>query len=482
MSIKYRTLFWILTAVLALSLLPLLVIAGYNAPSADDYSYGLVTHAKFMETGSILQTAAEAARQAKNIYQIWQGTFSATFLMMLQPAVFGEEYYFLGTVVLLGTFTTGIFLLSVSLFSGIFGQKKSVSGIIAAAVSLLCIQTLPSAVQGFFWYNGAVYYTFFYSVSLFAAALCIRAVKGSAHRGGRCAALCVLAFILGGGNYVTALSCTIIIVSTIALLLLLKNKNVRYLILPAVVLLVSFAISVAAPGNAVRQSEAEHVPDVIGAILASFGFGAKYCVKWFRLPLVGVLLFLTPIFWKTARSGAFRFRYPLALSAFSFCLLSAMFCPTAYALGIEGDLRLLNIIYYAYILLVILNCFYWAGWLSAVCGRTSEAGHDMPLGTAAAAVLACLICCGIFMVNSGYTSLAALGSLSSGEAREYRDCNRRRCEILHDTDILFAELEPLPCQPYVLYFDDITEDADDWRNQGMRKFYGKISVAVRADS
>ena len=41
-----------------------------------------------------------------------------------------------------------------------------------------------------------------------------------------------------------------------------------------------------------------------------------------------------------------------------------------------------------------------------------------------------------------------------------------------------AVLQPYSVRPRVLFFDDATPDADNWRNEALRDYYGKNSVIV----
>ena len=55
---------------------------------------------------------------------------------------------------------------------------------------------------------------------------------------------------------------------------------------------------------------------------------------------------------------------------------------------------------------------------------------------------------------------------------------RQRLEILKDPEIKDALLRDFPKKPYVLFFDDITYDPEDWRNQNMSGYYHKDSVRL----
>lgn len=76
---------YIFLAILLLSLIPLIWLGRYNYPTGDDYYYGAETHLVWQQTGSIIQTLDAACAGVADSYQIWQGTYSALFLMYLAP-------------------------------------------------------------------------------------------------------------------------------------------------------------------------------------------------------------------------------------------------------------------------------------------------------------------------------------------------------------------------------------------------------------
>ena len=81
---------YILLCITIASLLPVMYLGRYNHPTGDDYYYGAETRAVWEETGNIAETVAEAARRTAVQYRIWQGTYSALFLMHLPPNIFSE--------------------------------------------------------------------------------------------------------------------------------------------------------------------------------------------------------------------------------------------------------------------------------------------------------------------------------------------------------------------------------------------------------
>ena len=142
---------YIFLAILLLSLIPLIWLGRYNYPTGDDYYYGAETHLVWQQTGSIIQTLDAACAGVADSYQIWQGTYSALFLMYLAPNVFSNTAYHLVTFVILLLLCGGIFYLLCPLFRrflpGTCGEWITVSSIL----SFLCIQTVEFQSDSFYW-------------------------------------------------------------------------------------------------------------------------------------------------------------------------------------------------------------------------------------------------------------------------------------------------------------------------------------------
>ncbi|MGI5976289.1 MAG: DUF6056 family protein [Candidatus Limivicinus sp.] len=475
--ISYKVLMWLGVVLLVMLLLPMLALGRYAVPSADDFGYGCAARLVFEDGGSVFSVLAAALGKVGRTYLNWQGSFSAVFLMAVQPAIFSETLYWVTPVLMLLTLVLSTFYFCKTVFCLIFHTEKEFGIIAATAIAGLCTQLVPSPVQAFYWYNGSIYYVFFYSLSLAAAALGIKYYyKGGT---GRLILFSILCAILGGGNYVTAFSCSLLAASALILLALEKNEGWKKLTVPALFLFISFIVSMAAPGNRVRAAGQGITPDAFSAILISFKSCFVNSCKWFSIPLLAVLLFLAPVFWNAAAGSDFNFRCPMLVSLYSFCLLAAMYCPPVYALGEPEGKRFLNIIYFAYILLFVLNFFYWLGWTAKRFGlRRASLGSASIMLTALLLTYAVLSSLFAVKLGQNYCSAGALGTLRSGEAREYYECAHRRFEILNDDSVRDAELEAFGSQPYMLYFDDATSDPKDWRNRDMSSFYQKESVIV----
>lgn len=71
-------------------LVPMLLAARYNFPSADDFANSAETHFFYASTHSLSKVFAAAIEFTADTYMTWQGSFTGIFLMALQPAIFGE--------------------------------------------------------------------------------------------------------------------------------------------------------------------------------------------------------------------------------------------------------------------------------------------------------------------------------------------------------------------------------------------------------
>ena len=96
---------WLLLALLAASLIPILLLGRYDWPSADDYSYALLSHESLLKGEFPL---VGSWKYILNCYKGWQGTFSAIGMMTLTPLTFSPFLYWLTPVVMLVSLAGGM--------------------------------------------------------------------------------------------------------------------------------------------------------------------------------------------------------------------------------------------------------------------------------------------------------------------------------------------------------------------------------------
>ena len=472
-----RTLAGLVLCAFVLCLAPMLYLSRYDVPCADDYIYGTPAHLALVHGGNLSDALNAALKHTVHVYRTWQGSYTAVFLMCLQPAVFSESLYCLTTWLMAAALFGGLFILCLCLMNKVFGLSRHIGTALAGMIGTLYLLLVPYPSETLYWYNGCIYYTFFHGFAMFAVAWAV----STAREGGglRIAGLSLLAAFLAGGNLSTGLTLCLLALSAVALLLVEKNTvGAKRLIIPSLVLLICFCLNALAPGYDMRQIDVNHVPDAVSAVTGSFYKALYFSFYWCRLPVLGGMLVLGLLFWAVLPDSPFRFRFPGLVSLWSYCLFSAMFCPTMYALGWEGPGRLQNILFCSYLLLLALNMFYWLGWLrQRSCMRQHEKG--LRLLPALGALVLCPVLLAVSAVlRGGITLASAYTALSSGQAAVYYQEAQERLVILKDPSIRVAKLKPYSDPPYLLFFDDLNDDPNAWQNRDMANYYEKDQVIL----
>ena len=271
----------LLLLLLAASLIPVLLEGRYARASADDYSYGFYTHYA-VQNGQCLLPAIW--RMVWGNWRTWQGSFSAMALMTLTPCIFSERLYWLTPVVMLASLLLGTFKLSRTLVCRCAGGDWQDWACAAAPLLLLSIQFIPSPLNSFYWWNGACYYTFTYGVGLLYLDAFANVLLWPERPRWRLLPGLLCGIFVGGSNYVSALLCLLT-----GGLLLLASLWLRRARGRAATLFLSlaapFLLSVAAPGNHVRQSGLPSLPPV-QAVAASVLQAARDGVHWLSWPVL----------------------------------------------------------------------------------------------------------------------------------------------------------------------------------------------------
>ena len=474
---------WLLLALLALSLIPILMLGRYDWPSADDYSYALRTHEAIVQ-GQCPLTAS--LKHIAEYYKGWQGTFSAILLMTFTPLTVSPFLYWLTPVVMLASLCLGTFKLADTLARRALGGTWRQTVFLAVPILLLSIQFVASPKDTFYWWNGAVYYTFTYGISLLLMERMVALKLAVTRRQVLWAVVpgTLAALMVGGSNYISALLSTLLCGLFLLWFLWKDRKKFLLTLLPTAVLCAGFLISVAAPGNGVRQATvAPPISPVEAVVMSILKAGLDY-MEWVNWPILLVFLLMLPLLWGLTERIAFRFPLPLAFSAFSFLLFAAQNAPHFYALGVSGPERLRSIVFYSFFWLVAVNLWYWLGWVRrAVLPRLAEG--EVLAGRLWLAVPVVLVLLAATTVRFHYwdesTSGRTAAALADGSAEYYWQQQVDRLTVLQDPSVSDVRLEPLdvPHQlKLLLYNGDASPDPAVWVNQALANFYHKNSVVT----
>ncbi len=460
--------------VLLLSLVPLLFIARYAHPTYDDYTFGLQSKIAWQATGSVGAVLQAAATTSAVFYRAWQGSFVSNFFMTLQPGVFGERFYVLTPLLMIG-----MLMLSTWYFARTLLGKKSGS-IIALVALFFSIQFVAWPDEAFFWFNGAVYYNFFYSLSLILFALLLRAHHASrpAKRGFYAVGACLAAAMLGAANYATALLSLLLLSLLLGYRCLQKDRRWWIPSAALLCLFITFIISMRSPGNARRQAAAIPMP-AFEAILVSFEHAWWFLRDAARLELALGLLMSLPFLCAAARRSGCSFRFPALVSLASFCLFASQFTPHLFATSKIPPPRMLAIFYFSMFWCIGGNVFYWCGWLrKRLPEHIGLRIFSRWVAVAAAALM--LSTCAVTATREpdAINGVSAALDLRSGKAQRYGQALAERTAIYEDPSVRDVTLSPLPELPHVLKYTEMVEDPTDWMNAITAEYYGKNTVSV----
>lgn len=489
-----RNLAIFLTVIYVISIIPLLWIARYNFPSADDYTNGSVCFHVWEKEHSVSGVIAEAFLRTVDEWFHWRGCFTSSFLSALTPNIWGENVYFITTWLVLGMLSVSTIYLLHTIFTKVFKADNYTGHCIAMLVLLVTVHCMHASgrVEAFYWYSGAINYVFVHGVSLLFYGLLISAIydKGK-KRTWDVIGASVLGFLTSGGNQMTMLNAAIVLFLGVVFITLKKKwKEYKMLAFPVGIFYIGFVMAVTAPGNFVRAGSADGM-NPVKAILVSFYYCLELALgEWTTWPVLIAGVMMVPLFWHMTKKTDFRFPYPAVVAVFGYCLVSAMITPPLFAIGNFEAGRLQALTYIMYILIVTLCLGYVTGWArkkydskgrkALTENADSGYGKDERL-----CLLGCLIFLGfgsmlmIIPEPHFYTFSSAVTELKSGDAKVYGEALEERIQLYRENAAGKVEVKALKVQPALLFFSDISEDEEDWKNQGLSRYYDLEAVSVR---
>lgn len=495
-----------------LTLVPLVIIGHYDYPSADDYTMALGTRLTYESTGSICAVGWKILSETARYYRTWIGYFTSCLFTTVNPAVFGEKWYALTPVITLTALHAGVIVFLHVLLERVLGIGRYVRRCITVLVLFLMVQQMPEGglrAEAFYWYSGAGNYTLTFALVLFYLAAYLLGIFCKGRKGCRwLSAAAMLGFFAGGGNYLSALSAAIL--SVCGCWLRIREKRGRreesgkeavrtgrteFLpeILPAVCMLCGFALNCLAPGNRVRGADTQGF-GALKSILLSFYYTLSYPLnQWMNWSVLLVLALAGLVFWLSfeaqdaegnrenirAATMPVSFDHPLTAAAFSFGLVSAAVTPALYAQGNISAGRIQSTFWLHFVLVLVLLEWYLVGTLHRVAGRRqSKTGSGCVKRTVV--VLGGMLFVFAALTIKGnpyfYTFSSAVEDLRNGSAKAYGEENSARESVLKDAGQEDAVLIRYTARPELLFYQDLSEDPEDWVNQRLCQYYHKKSV------
>ena len=485
-KLKVKHLSTALTVLYILGIIPIVILGFYNFPSADDFSMALETHQKFASTGNVFAALAHGLYMGYWYYMNWTGYFFSAALTALCPAVFTEGLYSLTTVIMLASLTFGALFFFDAALARKLGLPREYARIVAFLTLLPMIESMPAGGprnEAFYWYSGSINYCFMFGLGLIYAGMILRLSERRPEQKNTALLIgtSVFGLLLGGANYMTALSLAVVSASFAVMDILVRRKSDKktksYLWIPAIFNLLGLITSMIAPGNSVRGEMLNSMNPVV-AVIRSIYHVFDLCIngqlKW---EVIVMLAAISVVCFAASGQVQHRFEHPILFSVFCFLMVAVNIVPPLYATGSFEAGRMVSIIWMQFVLMMVLIAMYVSIWLGQRLGtkdRAKAISGVLPL----AALLVTGLVLSVYVDRDYITSTSAISELMSGEASVYASENRQRLEILKDSTALDAELPAHSVKPSLLYFSDITEDTQDWVNKAVAEYYDKNSVKL----
>lgn len=472
--------------ILIISIIPMLWIGRYLHPFGDDYVFGAKVYKLWNETHSLLACIQGARDVAMTMYHTWQGTYSACFLMALQPGVFGQ--YGLGPVILLFSLMGSTYTLLYMVMRKLLHASRMEYLFMATLFVTVTVQFTYSYYDAFYWYNGAMYYTLFYSLSLFLASLLIGYTQASTMTmkvviG---VASAILAIVIAGGNFVSGLGMGAILFTTIIVMRIEQKRWPRFYVSILAIFGIAFALSVFAPGNAYRQVTVENKPNVVIAFFMAIGKSFEFFSDTFNIVKTLMLIVLAPAIVRMAAKSRFNFSHPWLCVVITVLLYSSFFFAHSYAMGTRGPGRVQNVYSYVSLWLICVNIYYLSGTL------IKKAEAKAPLSSAIIevvkafqqkyakelrlapyyVVIIMLLSVSIKQTTTNRTVTLMLKGTVFQFDKEMRE---RELALTTDNQSMMT-LKPLTVKMPSDAFNDIAIYPGYWINQGLARYYGKEEV------
>ena len=288
-------------------LIPIIGISFYTIPILDDFNYGTYTMGKLGRL-DIIGLISGVFQNLVFFYKTWQGTYSATIVFSLSPIIIGNNYYFLTTFTILFFIGLGLYKFLKPILLKVLELDKISFYLIFLFIFMTSIENLKNVFEGLYWWNGSTYYMIFFSLELIEFGLLIKRYVLKEFNKKTYISLCILAFIIGGGNFITALQ-QIIILFFLSVYLIYKEKD-KSSILPFFIALIGLGISAIAPGNSVRQSILEQM-SAPTAILYSFYYSIKTIFQWINPFILFMTIIIEIYLYPSYQKIKYKIKYPL---------------------------------------------------------------------------------------------------------------------------------------------------------------------------
>lgn len=356
MNIEYKSkIKFIVTIIMLSSVVGIIYFSLFTAPVADDIPYSRFTiEITNKANWSFIDLLKAAIKTDAYYYNNWQGLYSSALILSLQPGIFGEQYYFMGTIFLLILIFVSL-LYFVKTLNTIFNFNFN-TWTVSLLLMVLCVQGMPNIKEGLYWFNGAWNYTFFFFLTILNVSFIIRYLMSQKII--YVFISCILSFVISGGNHVTGFLNILLLLLTCVYSI--KRKK-YYAIFPLVVSILGYGLMIIAPGTSIRQDYFIQ-QSVMSTIVASSIKSYLLISDWINAQWIAYIFLITLTAFESKVSIKANVN-PLIILIISIGIICGMLSVPWFAMGGFGEGRVENVIWFAFIILSGLITLYFVLWV-----------------------------------------------------------------------------------------------------------------------
>jgi hypothetical protein len=468
-TIESRLPFLILLAGALISVTPVLALALFSFPSADDYCVAVEVRKGFWH-------------MQFNTYLNWTGRYSAT---LLQTAFtqwdLATIYPWFCVLTVVAT------LLAVRAAVGaLYQEETSRVGLATAAAcaTAVFIGRLPSPTEAFFWMTSAVTYQWAIVVYLVWVALLVASTGRERLTIARRIVIVTLTAALPGFNEVLAPVVLLTIVGVGIIERVQTKRTNDFFVSLIAVAVVMTAVSLLAPGNAIRSNSYPDIPtrhNLGFAAVQTARQSVRFLSTFGSYPLLWVAAAAAWWWGRRHLPDAWTPRNALGVGAMAIALPVAVVYLTLFPLYWEygevnytGEGRTYNVTYFLFVAATV-----WA--VGCVLDHVSRHWSWLrtPSHPRRAAIDVILACALAALMVSSPGSRRAFGALPHGP--DYLEAQQEREAFLRSTSNRGKPLlvDAMAIRPDGLFWGGIQPDEGHWINRCVASYYGLASVRIR---
>ena len=440
---------------------PFFLLSLFNNPASDDFAYC---------NESQVRTFFDFQ---KHWYLEWSGRYFSNFLLgVIEPLLYKQFYWYkLIPVVVIIVFIGSIFsLLTAVKITTSKLEKVSLVGIFL----FLYVYQMPDVYQGFYWIPGSLTYQLSQVLVLFFIAFLVKCFQSKKSVYLFISSLFLFAVV--GSNEITAVSLLFLVFFAFLVHYLVLNKFSKTLFYILILAVCFTAVTVLAPGNAVRAEQIKIKHQLVYSLFRSLQLSISLLFKWMPIITICCLFFLKKIIQIIEQRINVQYLiHPFLSFIILFLLVYVSVFACFWSTNVLPPNRTLNVIYFFFIITFVYFIF------SLIYHYLVSNKIDFAYSKSTKTSIGIIIVLCLFSTNN---STLAYYEFISGKAYKYDKEMTDRFELIENSKEEEIVLPALINKPQTVFSSEmgLTNDTNNWKNTAISRYFRKKSILVQPEA